>query len=1052
MSGETGRAQGHSFTLVQWALKRKVTVLVLLLAILVLGVVSTAGIPLELIPRGYTNPSLQVLVPWRDAPTEEVLEKIGLPVEEELASVGGLDGMYTMARLGFCQISLSFKTGTDMDVAYREVRDRIQRVRSTLPTDVDRIYLRKEDSSGVPVAVLGLIIETDQADTYDLIQKEIVQPMQRLDGVASVRTDGLEEKEVIIELDRAATEAAGLNIYDLASQLSGDNFSLASGKVVEGGRRFLLRGKATYQTLEELRNRPLSSTTRLRDVAEVLYEEPDKIYSVRVNSRPAVAVVIFKEGEANTVAVSQRINQLIAAMGANPRLEGFVIEPLFVQGDLIRESLTTLTNNGYMGGALAMIVLFFFLRRFRLTLIITLAIPTSLLVALASMFFLGETLNMLSMLALFIVVGMLVDNAVVVAENIHRFHRSGLSRVQACIQGTREVALAITLATLTSVVVFLPVSLIQGQAQFLLQRLAIPITIALLASLLVALIFIPLAVFLTLPSAERQAHPTAFMKAHEHLHATLRRLYEASMGRLNRVYVRALRWAIPRRLLFGYLLLAAFAGTLAVTRNSLAITLVDEETSQGFELSVELSNEYSFEDTKAFFAELEEILAERKDAFGLEGYFALCLARSGRIEGWFPEDREGGPSAKEITQTLLKLFPERPGIRYFVGRQNQMAREKSDDVFTVALEGEDARQLAEWGRKIAPRFLEIPGVIGQKLSEESEPNEIALLVDRERASSLSIPPLWIASVVSYALRGSSLPRFNQEGREIPVRVRFRKQDRERLQQLGDFTVPTPEGEALPLHALTQTRMLNSTQVLFRRDKKATYELVFNLADGERAATRQALMAMEARIDLPEGMSFSRSGQVSLDPDQKALLMALALSLVFIYLLMAFLFESMILPLSILSTIPLSLFGVAWAHFFAGIQVDLLGAVGLVLLGGVVVNNGIVLVDYVNRLRQDGMARPQALLEAADRRFRPIAMTALTTIIGMLPLAVSRPSSVGLSYRSFGLTLIGGMTTSTLLTLLVVPLLYTLFDDLSQQWRRWKRAEPWAAQRATSAQP
>ena len=334
------------------------------------------------------------------------------------------------------------------------------------------------------------------------------------------------------------------------------------------------------------------------------------------------------------------------------------------------------------------------------------------------------------------------------------------------------------------------------------------------------------------------------------------------------------------------------------------------------------------------------------------------------------------------------------------------------------------------------------GVIGTRLDNEDAPSEMALVIDRARASASRVNPQTIAGVVGYALRGSGLPRFNEKGKQIPVRVRYREEDRETLSDLDNFYVPTETGAFLPLSTLTTPRMLDTPRGINRKDRRVSHSLVLELEKDKAKEARLTLLAIQQLIDLPEGVRFAVDNFSWKNADLGSMQFAAIMSVVFIYLLMGVLFESFVLPLSIVITIPLASIGVGWIHYFADKDLDMLGLVGIILLIGVVVNNGIVLIDYVNRLRTDGIERTEALLLAADRRFRPIIMTALTTIIGMLPLTVSKPSAIGMSYKSFGLTLIGGMTTATILTLLIVPVFYTFFDDARLAFARaLKRALP-----------
>jgi len=970
----------------RFSLGRRITVLVLLASTLVVGLVATLGIPIELLPRGFSASHLAVNVPWQDAPAREVLDKIILPLEEELSTVKGLDRVSSFATTGFGRVFLAFKQGTDMDVAYREVRDRVQRAQVRMPEDADRVFIRKEDASGIPVAMIGLAIDPDLANAYDLVQNSIVLPVSRIDGVASVDVQGLEEKEVLIELDRQKTESAGLNIYRIAQELQGDNFSLASGSVYSGGKKLLLRSVARYDSLEDVENRLVAESVRVGDVATVSYEEPDKRYRVRVNSKPAVALQVLKEGQANTLEVSRQIVDLVEELQDDPRLANIEMGLIFDQGSIILESLDTLMDSGRIGALFAVAVLFFFLRRFRMTLIITLAIPLSMLIALTVMYFAGETLNILSLLGLMICVGLLVDNSVVVAENIYRLHKEGFSRREACVRGAGEIALAITMATLTTVIVFLPVSLVEGEAQFFLLRLAIPVSVSLLASLFVALVFIPLAAYLTLPATGDEK--TRWKRWHRRMNDLLHRAYDATLERVNHGYEHLLAFFLRRRfdLILGLTLVVVVTG-VAAKQTGLELVDQDENERPGFSIGIELPRSYTFEETEQYFLGVEEVLETHKEELDLDGYFFFHRTNFGRVEGWFNNPPQTELTPRQVTERALELLPQRPGIEFYSGIDDESGDDKRAE-HTILLNGEDPDQLEQVTEELEEVFAAVDGVLGvkQQSGDERQPNELSLVVDRDRAQRQQVNPRVVAGVVGYALRGQALPEFYQDGREIQVRVRFQEEDRESLAELSDFAVPTNTGETVALSSLTDVQFSAGAQAIRRRDKRIASAITLQLEEGREEETRRRLQTLAARIDLPEGVTFGR-GTVSTGPSegQEAMAFAATLSVVFIYLLMGFLFESFMLPLSIVFTIPLAGIGVVWAHILIGKNIDFLGMVGLVLLIGVVVNNGIVLIDYVNRLRREGMARFDAVLRASHRRFRPIMMTALTTICGLVPL-------------------------------------------------------------------
>jgi HAE1 family hydrophobic/amphiphilic exporter-1 len=505
--------------------------------------------------------------------------------------------------------------------------------------------------------------------------------------------------------------------------------------------------------------------------------------------------------------------------------------------------------------------------------------------------------------------------------------------------------------------------------------------------------------------------------------------YDATLGRLNHGYTKLLAVFLRRRLDLVMGLIVVFGLTMAVAFKEVKVVDTQEEERSGFEIEVRLPQSTSLEESEVFFLECEKTIEDSQEELGLAGWFLFHRATYGELQGFFDNPRTTDLSPREVTEKVMDRLPKKAGVRYFTGEERDQ-EEKGEDVHVVHLFGDDAELLEATAEGFEELFVQVPGVLGLKASGDPAPNEVGLVIDRERAQQQNINPQVVAGVVGYALRGQELSRYRTGDKDIPVRVRFKEEDRETLRQLRNFYVPTGEGEGfVPLSAVADVSFLAGSRRIWREDKRTTRTITLELEEGEEDAARGRLVALQNTLELPEGVRFGDVRDTSSsDEDLAALQFAASLSIVFIYLLMGFLFESFILPLSIICTIPLAGIGVGWIHYAMGYNLDFLGIVGIVLLIGVVVNNGIVLIDYTNRLRADGLERREALLQAAERRFRPIMMTAFTTICGMVPVTLSGASSIGLSYTSFGLTLIGGLTTATLLTLLVVPVFYTFFDD------------------------
>ena len=1018
------------------SLSRKVTVFALFLTILAVGMIAVSRLPLEKYPRGWEGHHIRIRTGWNSGVAQESLEKIGLPMEEELSTVRGIQSMRTRSSRSSSEITLEFKRGTDMDVAYREVRDRMERASLRFPEGVDDYRIYKY--GGVSSTVCRMSVRyNDDTDLYTNIEKHIMRPLQRIDGVADVSVR-IHRKEIQIEVDKDRADAYGLSISRLSSRLRGDNFTLSSGTVIDGGKKYLLKSSSTYHSMQDLADIPLTDTVYLRDVATIKYDENDLYqHTERWNRMQSARVEIAKESDANTVEVGRKVAAAIKEIQKNPELADYEIYPYRNYGDIIKTQLNSLTNNGLYGALMAGVVLYFFLRQFRLTMIIALAIPLCLFISMTVMFFAGDTLNMTSILGLVICVGLLVDNSVVVAENIHRHCQSGLSRKEACMRGVGEIGLAVTTATLTTVIVFLPSLLVDGEMRFMLYQLALPVVSALLASLGTAIIFIPLSVYLTVNSM----HPgenAQRKRTRDHIKNALETAYNWTFERFNKGYNKALNYYLGRRLDLAFILIVLLSATYFYGFKKIEVTGYRDNDREEFHMRMRFPDYYTIEEKNAYFQQLENIVETNKVQLGISSYrVEFSKSSHGEFEANYDRERaEDALPTKEVPDKLYSLLPEIPGVRVYYSGMDTGGEKRNDDRSRhhIRLVGDNIQQLEEAGEMLRPVFENLPGVLSLEDKDSDEaPNQMALIIDRNRASSIGINPDSIAGVVSSALRGRSLSRFNSNGRQIPVRMRFSEEDRAELDDINNYRVRSDDGRYASIGSLTQPAMLKSESSIHRSDKKESHYISMKLKSGEEREARKAINEAQKNIDLPEGVSFSQIKMTFDDGEISRSLVAMALSIVFIYMLIAFLFESLLMPLSIVLTIPLAAIGSIWVHYLTGTEIDDMGIVGGILLIGVVVNNGIVLIDYVNRLRLSGMERAKALLLATRHRFRPIVMTALTTICGMIPLTFS-DAEMGRSFDSFGFMIIGGMTSATLFTLLAVPVFYTLIDDAQQALR------------------
>jgi HAE1 family hydrophobic/amphiphilic exporter-1 len=646
-----------SSLLPKFAIDRPVTISVTLLAILVIGFIAFKQIPIELLPTGFRAPYLGVWVPYRNANPKEIEEQIARPVEEEVRTINGVKQVRSFSHTDGCWIGMEFVQGTDMDFAYDQLRDRMERVRPILPDDLDRYYLRKFGRDDEPVIVLSISIPESIDDPYYLVEHYIKRPIERIDGVANIEVWGAFEKVIQILVNQDKVDAYGVNLYETIQELRQDNFAISSGWVSEGGKKFLVRSLGRFRDLEDIRNIPLNKTgLTIGHIAQVTYDVPERNWNQRVNRQPSIKLGIFKESLANTVELSHQLKDIVQNEIAQlPLLKEADINMLFVQGDLIEESIKNLIDTALWGGLFALLVIFFFLRRIRMTLIMTLAIPLSILISLTMTYFIGWTLNTVTMMGLMVSVGMVVDNAIVVLENIYRKRNEGLKPEEASLIGASEVSLAVTMATLTTIVVFLPLLLIEDSFFFYLRRVGIPVIFALLASLFVALVLIPLTTTRMISNKPVPEIPVVVWNRN--------------------LYRRILSFVLNRRLDAMIVLIAI----IFITFNVLAPQVPSSDASPGnisdLTLRFDLPPNYVVEETDAFFIEVEDTLFKYAQKYRIKavdtgfrktyGRMRVFLEPSARDQ-WYDNIYRslrsliGIPLEKEMTsdpvQNLLERF------------------------------------------------------------------------------------------------------------------------------------------------------------------------------------------------------------------------------------------------------------------------------------------------------------------------------------------------------------------------------------------------------------
>jgi len=995
------------------AFDRPVSVTMLFIACLVVGALAWMRMPVKMMPDGFEPSFLWVWVRVPDGSPREIDEEIVQPILGQLGTVPGIKSVTSTADGDSAQLGVEFYGSVDMNEGYNAVTDRLERAVAAMTTTPTRYGVWRYNPDDEPVVWAGAAFPDDSADRA-FIMENVVQPrLERIPGVAALDLWGVNQRNLEVHYRNADLQAHGVNLSEVQRRLAADNFQSPGGRVVERGLIRHVRNLARFQGAEDLASYPVNDTLRLDDIANVGFVERHNLDINRVNGKVGAAIGVRKESSANAMEVSEQVVTALDELNADPRTEGAKFFVFFNQGDLIRDSMDNLLQTALIGGLFAVVVLYTFLREWRMTLLIAAAIPFSLIMTVGILYARGDSLNPIALMGLMLAVGMVVDNAIVVVETIYRHRAEGASVRDAAIQGTAEVNLAIVLSTATTVVVFLPLMLMSGNAtfSFFLSVLGLPVVFALLASLVVALVFAPVSTRL-IPSARIRLDP-----------AWLRWGIERYAG--------SLRWMLTHRFDAGALIVGLFLLTVMVPMQGVSCSGRVESNINNFTVQFTVPKQASPSERDAIVRKFEDTVEAHRSDWGVRTYRARLSSDSDRARLYVYLDDDGPISRKEVLKQVKDALPDDlPGVAATIGWEGGAGGGKANQI-SLSLHGEDINTLDRLSAEVIRRVTPMPGVLSARLNYESGgDDEMRLILDRAALERYGVDARTVGGTLAYALRSNQLNSLWEGDRELRVLSLFRLEDRSRLEDLLNFGIFSPTlRELVPVRALAHWEAGKGPSAIQRTDGIAGVDLTIDLEEDVTEEDGDAMLAAALHdLQLPRGYSWTQGGQDDRMEDDQARNLALVLSVTFVFLLMGVLFESFVLPLCIITTIPMAMIGSAWGLYLSDTPMDLMAGIGLIILVGVIVNNGIVLIDLVTQLRHEGVERTEALIEAGRRRLRPILMTALTTIFGLLPMAVGESSFIGIPYAPLGRTVMSGLIAGTVLTLLFVPWLYALLED------------------------
>lgn len=1025
----------------EFSLKRPVTIVVIMLIFITIGVISMIKLPLEMFPD-VSFPGLMVHVPYPSSSPEEVERTITRPLEEILSTINNLKNISSTSSSSDSRVHLEFNNGTNMDYASMEIRDKIDQIRSRLPDDLEKIRIRRWSTSDMPVISVNISIPGPLDNLYTLAENLVQPELERLEGVANVDIRGLRSKQLTITLKPELFYGSAINILDLINTIRNNNVNISAGHLEEEDQRLLVRVPGELKYAQQIENLPLNEQgLKIKDVANITYDYPEKERFHRLNGKDSLSFRIYRASAANVVDVCLRVKAAMEHLKTSePALEKMDTLYFRDQSEEIQNSLRDLSFAGLIGGLLAVLVLLFFLRKFRSTLIIAVAIPMAVVFTFSfmyiyrSVFDASITINIISLSGLMMAVGMLVDNSVVVLENIFRLKQEkGLPSIRAAVEGSSEVALAVTASTLTTLVVFISVSFLSGSGfgRFM-KDFAITISLALIASLLVSLTFIPLAGSKLLRGKTKE-------KARW-------------LVRITSLYESIIRWTIKNRLTK----LVTVMGAVAILLSAFyMMSKVEREympSSEEREISLQvyMPRSFTLKQMQDLFDHYETTLLENKKKLAIKNmttYYGTEHIRQGRFRGSIDLYlMNKGPSVSDLKKSILKMLPPPAGITYEFSESR--GRGGHHHGLRVELVGMDFTKLTELVPQVMEKLRTVPEVEDVSSDLEGGDTQLMVKVDRKRAESAGVDSSRVARTIMSSISDRPIGKFKTENREIDIILKIQKEEGFSQEDLKNLSLRSHDRQ-IPLSAISTFSYRLGSMAIQKENKKSKLRISVNTSAKGMMKISEKIQAVMATIPFPDGYSWSfGSHWRRFQESQESSGLAIILALIFIYIIMASLFESFVHPFTILLTVPLALFGVAFFFTITGITLNDVSYLGLLTLFGIVVNNGIILIDHIRTLRKKGLAKNRAIVQAGKDRLRPIVMTAITTIFGVLPLALPVlfpqffPAATGRArmWAPISVAILGGLTTSTFFTLIILPTFYSISDSLSTGFKKLLKLE------------
>jgi HAE1 family hydrophobic/amphiphilic exporter-1 len=1024
----------------EFGIKRPVTVFMIFIGITIIGLVALVNLNIDLLPD-MSFPIVAVMTDYPGVGPAEVEAMVSRPMESVVSMVRNVKNVHSNSKEGSSMITLEFDWGTDIDAAAIDVREKIDLVKSHLPAGVQNPTIVKFDPALMPVMVVGVSSPRGVSELRQYCDDNLKDRLARIPGVAAVTVQGGQDRQIQVNIDRTRMEALGLSFDQVGQSLMASNLNLPGGHLKSGQLDFLIRIPGEFKSVEQISATVIGNRggtpVYLRDIAKVEDSFTEIDTETKLNGQRSVALVIQKQSGSNTVAVSNKIQAKIKEMQKQMPSD-IKLSTAFDSAEFIRESVKTLQTEAIGGSLLAVLIILLFLRNFSSTLIISLSIPFSIILTFVLLYFRNMTLNIMTLGGLALGVGRLVDDSIVVLENIYRHRQAGQSPEEAALKGSDQVSMAVLAATITTIVVFLPIAFVSGIAGVLFRPMAYTVSFSLIGSYFVSMMLLPLLTsrFLKLEKHEAiEAGSTWWKKLMDKIGKW--------QNEMDGFYQRVLTWSLSHKK-------AVMGITLAVVVASLSLFfLIDSEfipsSDEGeFTVNVTMPVGTSFRQTGSIMQRMEDIVKadvpEIRTLFttfgegeGMRKAMAGTGPNIGAMRVKVGPRSQRSRSVDQIINMLRTKFsaiPDAQSVFLSGSLISQIMSMGAGGAIQVDIQGYDLDNSRKLAERVKQTVASVKGTRDVNISRKEGMPELQVLVDRDKAGAMGLSIYQVASAVETAFKGRTVTRFRDSkfGKEYDVVVRFQEKDRTQVPDIKNLKVMSPTGQLVPVSNIAKVQKAFGPVDISRKNQQRIVSVTANATGRAIGAINGELAEKIGKISIPEGFTVEVGGSAKDMADSfKNLFYATLLAIMLVYMVLASQFESLLDPFVIMFSVPLGIVGVIWGLFLTGHNFSVIAFIGVIMLVGIVVSNAILLVDYANVLRREGLGLYQAVIKSGHTRLRPILMTTLTTIVGMLPMALGIGESAETS-APLAISVISGLSASTLLTLIFVPTLYVLFEE------------------------